>query len=52
MLINVKMSTTTTVGIFTFMSRIKFVLSWVEYENSFITLEPDLTRGELSVVFV
>ena len=35
MLINVKMSTI--VGILTFMRRINFVLSWVEYEKSFIT---------------
>ena len=38
MLINVKMPTI--VGILTFMSRINFVLSRVEYENSFITLGP------------
>ena len=37
MLINVKMPTI--VGILTFMSRINFVLSCVEYEKSFITLE-------------
>ena len=36
MLINVK----TIVDILTFMSRIKFVLSWVEHEKSFITLGP------------
>ena len=35
MLINVKMPKI--VGILTFMSRINFVLSWVEYEKSFIT---------------
>ena len=34
MLINVKMPTI--VGILTFMSRINFVLSWVELEKSFI----------------
>ena len=38
MLINVKMPTI--VGILTFTSRIKFLLSWVEYEKSFITLGP------------
>ena len=40
MLINVKMPTI--VGILTFMSRINFVLSCVEYEKSFITLGPVL----------
>ena len=35
LLINVKMSTI--VGIFTFMSKINFMLSCVEYEKSFIT---------------
>ena len=35
LLINVKM--TTIVGILTFMSRMIFVLSWVEYQKSFIT---------------
>ena len=39
MLINVKMPTI--VGILTFMSRINFVLSWVEHEKGFITLGPD-----------
>ena len=39
MLINVKM--TTIVGILTFMSRIHFVLSWVEHEKRFITSGPD-----------
>ena len=38
MLINVKMPTI--VGILTFMSWISFVLSWVEYEKSFIILGP------------
>ena len=38
MLINVKMPTI--VGILTFMSRINFVLSWVEYEKSLITSGP------------
>ena len=37
---NVKMSTI--VGILTFMSRIKFILSWVKHEKSFITLGPKL----------
>ena len=40
MLINVKMSKI--VGIFTFMSRINFMLSRVEHEESFITIGPDL----------
>ena len=40
-LINVKMSTT--VGILTFMSRINFVLSWVEHEKSFRTSRAHLT---------
>ena len=40
LLINVKMPTI--VGILTFMSRINFVLGWVEYEKSFITLGPAL----------
>ena len=39
MLINVKMPTI--VGIFTFMSRINFVFSWVEHGNFLITLGPD-----------
>ena len=38
MLINVKMSTI--VGILTFMSRINFVLRWVEHGKSFITSGP------------
>ena len=38
MLINVKMPTI--VGILTFMSRINFVLSWVEHGKSFITSGP------------
>ena len=38
MLINVKMPTI--VGIVTFVSRINFVLSLVEYEKSFITSRP------------
>ena len=38
MLINVKMPTI--VGILTFMSWISFMLSWVEYEKSFITSGP------------
>ena len=40
MLINVKMPTT--VGILTFMSRINFVLSYVEHEKCFKTSGPDL----------
>ena len=39
-LINVKMPTI--VGILTFMSRKKFMLSWVEHEKSFITSGPGL----------
>ena len=42
MLINV-------VGILTFMSRVNFVLSWVEHENSFITYGPVLN---VSFVYV
>ena len=38
MLINVKMPTV--VGILTLMSRINFLLSWVEHEKSFITSGP------------
>ena len=38
MLINVKMPTI--VGILKFMSRLNFVLSWVEYEKKFITSGP------------
>ena len=40
LLINVKMPTV--VGILTFMSRIKFMLSLVEHEKSFITPGPGL----------
>ena len=40
MLINVKMPTI--FCILTFMSRMNFVLSWVEYEKSFITSDPGL----------
>ena len=39
MLMNVKMPTI--VGILTLMSRINFMLSGIEYENSFITSAPD-----------
>ena len=35
-----KYETTTTVGIFIFISRENFKLSWVEHEKSFITLGP------------
>ena len=41
MLINVKMPTI--VGILTFISRINFILSWVEYEKSFIASGLDST---------
>ena len=37
-LINVEIPTI--VGILTFMSKINFVLSWIEHEKSFITLRP------------
>ena len=40
LLINMKMPTI--VGIFIFISRDNFLLSWVEHEKSFITLGPDL----------
>ena len=43
MLINVKMPTI--VDILTFMSRITFVLSSVEHEESFITLRPECTNS-------
>ena len=38
------------VGILTFMSRINFVLSWIKYENSFITLGPNLQPDRLQMV--
>ena len=41
-LINVKMPTI--FGILTFMSRKNFMLSWVEHEKSFITLEPGVYK--------
>ena len=41
LLINVKMPTN--VGILTFMSRIYFMLSWVEHEKSFITPGSDVS---------
>ena len=41
MLINVKMPTI--VDILTLISRINFVLGWVEYGKGFITLGPDFT---------
>ena len=44
---NVKMSTI--VGILTFMSRVNFVLSWVEHEKSFITSGPGLEIIELFI---
>ena len=40
-LINMKMPTI--VGIFIFISRENFMLSWVEHEKSFITSRPDLS---------
>ena len=42
MLINVKMPTI--VGILKFVSRINFVLSWVEHEKSFITSGPGVRQ--------
>ena len=42
MLTNVKMPTI--VGILTFMSRINFVLSWVEHENKFYNLGARLSK--------
>ena len=44
MLINVKMPTI--VGILTFMSRINFVLSFVEHGKSFITSGPGPKKAE------
>ena len=41
MLINMKKPTV--VGIFIFISRENFILSWVEHEKSFITSGPDLS---------
>ena len=49
MLINVKMQTI--VGILTFMSWIKFVLSQVEHEKSFITSGPDNSGFRLGKAF-
>ena len=48
MLINVKMPTI--FGILTFMSRINFVLSWVEHGKSFITSGPGFIRSQLKSV--
>ena len=48
MLINVKMPTI--VGILTFMSRINFVLSLVEYEKSLITSRPVCTFPSMQEV--
>ena len=45
MLLNVKMPTI--VGILTFMSRINFVISRFEHEESFITLRPGLVINYL-----
>ena len=45
MLINVKMPTI--FGILTFLSRIRFVLSLVEHEKSFITLGPGHIQNSL-----
>ena len=41
MLINMKMPTI--VGIFVFISRENFMLSWVEHEKSFITSESEIS---------
>ena len=46
MVMNVKMSTI--VGILTFMSRINFVLSWVEHGKSFIISGPGLEDCKLT----
>ena len=50
MLINVKMPTI--VCILTFMSRINCVLSWVEYERSFITSGPGLQFFLIHVQYI
>ena len=52
MLKNIKMPTI--VGILTFMSRINFVLSCVEYEKNYITSEPGLipTREQILCMYV
>ena len=47
LLINVYMPTN--VGMLTFMSRIKFMLSSVELENSFITLGADQTALNITI---
>ena len=49
MLLNVKMSTI--VGILTFMSRLNFVLSSIEYEKSFITSGPGFQLFDTLMVF-
>ena len=49
MLIYVKMPTI--VGILTFMCWISFILSWVEYEKSFITSGPIVPYGRLLKTF-
>ena len=49
-LIIVKMPTI--VGILTFMSRINFVLSWVEYEKSFITLRPAALQVVIEYTYI
>ena len=50
LLINVKMPTI--VGILTFMSRINFVLSWVEHEKSFITSQLEFFENSLQVLLL
>ena len=50
LLINVKMPTI--VGILTFMSWIKFMLSCVEHEKSFITLGTDRLIGLITQRFI
>ena len=42
LIINMKMPTI--VGIFIFISKKNFMLSWVEHEKSFITSRPDADR--------
>ena len=48
MLKNVKMPT---IGILTFMSRINFVLSWVEHEKSFMTSGPVVLTENTTGIF-
>ena len=45
-LMNMKMPTLLVVGIFIFISRENFMLSSVEHEKRFITLEPGISNRE------